>query len=268
MQMAKFTSFILLFLFFNPYLINSQEKHKNQFELLNSELLNVSEKFKTHFFFKKAISFFSQKEWDSTLIYSQKQILTSQVKPLQDFSHFLRGYSFNKKKIFREANAEYNLISKEFKLYNLVINYLGLLALEQNNFKKAIPYFKKLLQLSEKEYFYIEKNSVTSNLATCYLYIKKFKKSEDYFKRSYIDEKDTIKIIGAYVNIANLYYEQYKDDLAIPYFLKAYELAKKTNDFDLKRITSKNMSAVEENRKDFEKALTYKRDGKMEKLFK
>jgi hypothetical protein len=32
-------------------------------------------------------------------------------------------------------------------------------------------------------------------------------------------EKDTLALIGSYMNIATLYYDQYKDDQAIPYFV-------------------------------------------------
>jgi hypothetical protein len=34
------------------------------------------------------------------------------------------------------------------------------------------------------------------------------------------------------MDIANLYYEQYKDNLAIPYFEKAYNLSKKVKSFE------------------------------------
>jgi hypothetical protein len=39
-------------------------------------------------------------------------------------------------------------------------------------------------------------------------------------------EKDTLALIGSYMNIATLYYDQYKDDQAIPYFVKSYQLSK------------------------------------------
>jgi hypothetical protein len=44
-------------------------------------------------------------------------------------------------------------------------------------------------------------------------------------------EKDTLALIGSYMNIATLYYDQYKDDQAIP-FLKSYQ--KTIDDFELK----------------------------------
>jgi signal transduction histidine kinase len=62
------------------------------------------------------------------------------------------------------------------------------------------------------------------------------------------------------MSLANLYYEQYKDKLAIPYFKKSYELSKKVKDFDLKNNASKNMAVVEENRGNYKKALVYRKE--------
>ena len=73
-------------------------------------------------------------------------------------------------------------------------------------------------------------------------------------------EKDTIALVGAYGDIATMYYEQYKDNLAIPFFEKAYEFSKKVKRFDLKHVATKNMAVVEENRKNFEKALIYRKE--------
>lgn len=68
-------------------------------------------------------------------------------------------------------------------------------------------------------------------------------------------EKDTLKLIGSYGGVATMYYDQYKDNQAIPYFKKAYDLSIHVNDFDVKRRAVKNMAVVEENRKDYAKAL-------------
>jgi hypothetical protein len=45
-------------------------------------------------------------------------------------------------------------------------------------------------------------------------------------------EKDTLALIGSYMNIATLYYDQYKDDQAIPYFVLS--IIKTIDDFELK----------------------------------
>ncbi len=227
--------------------------------------MDTSDEFQSEVFFKKAVSFFIQKKWDSTLVYSQKQLITSKIKPLENFTHFLRGYSFREKNYFYESEKEYNLISNKFKFYNKVRTILGDLALEQKQYKKAITYFKEVLSLSKTQLdsSYIKSSSITHNLGLCYLHLKKFNESEKYLTKSLLfqeQKRDTLELIGSYGDIAILYYEQYKDDIAIPYFEKAYQLAKNSNNLNSRYTTSKNMAAVEENRKDYKKALAYRKE--------
>lgn len=67
-------------------------------------------------------------------------------------------------------------------------------------------------------------------------------------------------MVSSYMDIANLYYAQYKDSQAIPYFEKAYQLSKKTKDFELKQNSALNMAVMEENRKQFSKSLEYRKE--------
>lgn len=261
--MINLLKLTLLISFFYTQVNYSQEK--KSIELLNKEIMDTSDKFQSEVFFKKAVSFFIQKKWDSTLVYSQKQLITSKIKPLENFTHFLRGFSFREKNYFYESEKEYNLISNNFKFYNKVITILGDLALEQKQYKKAIIYFKEVLSLSKAELdrSYIKRSSITHNLGLCYLHLKKIDESEKHLTKSLLfqeQKKDTLELIGSYSDIANLYYVQYKDDLAIPYFEKAYQLAKNTTNFNSIFTTSLNMAVVEENRKDYKKALVYRKE--------
>jgi signal transduction histidine kinase len=95
------------------------------------------------------------------------------------------------------------------------------------------------------------------------LHLKQFDKSEKFFfkfKEIKEKEKDTINLFWGNTNIANLYYGQYKDQQAIPYFEKAYALSNKINRIDLKYTASKNMSVVEENRGNLKEALVYRKE--------
>lgn len=67
-------------------------------------------------------------------------------------------------------------------------------------------------------------------------------------------------MVSSYMDIANLYYVQYKDREAIPYFEKAYELSKKTKDLESKQNSALNMAVMEENRKRFSKSLEYRKE--------
>ncbi|WP_395058847.1 ATP-binding protein [Flavobacterium sp.] len=162
-----------------------------------------------------------------------------------------------------EAKKEFKKISKTFEFYESVKNILGEIALEQNDFKTAIIYLEEFENFPNTNCFNIKKSIVNHNLGISYLHLQDFKKAESYLLKStklQELEKDTLMLIGAYGDVANLYYNQYKDNLAIPFFERAYHFSKKVKRYDLKQVATKNMSVVEENRKNFEKALVYRKE--------
>ncbi len=242
--------------------LHSQEKNKT--DLLNVEIQKTAINYKSYNDFYKSASFFFEEEWDSTLVYAMRHINTSINDSIMlNYAHYFRGFGFEQKKIFDQAQKEFNLISSEFEYYFLVKKRLGEIALEKNEFKKAISYLEPLTKLKDSQYAYLSKSSIFQNLGLCYNHLGEFQKAEAYLvKNVKVDEKrkDTLNLITAYGSIANLYYEQYKDDLAIPYFEKAYQLSKSIKNFEAKRITTINMAVVEENRKDYVKALKYRKE--------
>ncbi|OEJ99437.1 histidine kinase [Flavivirga aquatica] len=252
----------LLILMFSGYSLFSQDQFKS--ESFHLEIKKKAYEYKNNTFFYSATLYFIEKNWDSTLVHSMKQLNVSKKnRDLADYSHYYRGYSFDQKKLLKEAQKEFDLISPEFDFYFLVKKCLGEIALEQGQFKKAISYFEELTKLSDKHYFYLKKRNVLHNLGLCHLHLNQFKEAEPYLVKSVRlqeQQKDTLETIWAYGDIANLYYEQYKDDLAIPYFEKAYQLSKRTKDYKSKQNTALNMAIVEENRKDFKKALVYRKE--------
>ncbi|OXB24409.1 histidine kinase [Flavobacterium tructae] len=229
-----------------------------------SQLLNKKAiQFRNETSFNKAQFFFIKNNWDSTLVHSMKQLTSSSNKELRDYCHFFRGYSFREKKLFKEAKSEMLLVSNKFELYPLVNKNLGQISLELKEFEKAIYYFEEVEKLPTSNSRGYKISIIYQNLGICYLHLNNFKNTEKYFFKSLIlqeKEKDTASLIGLYINIANLYYLQYKDQQAIPYFEKAYSLSKKINDFEKKRQASKNMAVVEENRGNFKKALEYRKE--------
>ena len=258
-SLTKIFSFLS---FFCSVLICAQEK--DNVDLFNKYLKEQSSVFVQKPSFFEARSFFLKKNWDSTLVYSMRQLnmIHGDVE-LQNYCHFFRGYSFVEKKLFDEAQKELNKVSKQFYFYNSVIKLFAEINLEQKEFEFAIRCLKEIEGLDNPGIFGIDQTSIDHNLGISYLHLKKFEEAEEYLLRSarfQEKNKETVKLIQAYGNIATLYYEQYKDDLAIPYFQKAYELSKQTKDFDLKRRTALNMAVVEENRKDFNKALVYRKE--------
>ncbi|WP_237732249.1 tetratricopeptide repeat-containing sensor histidine kinase [Flavobacterium sp. UGB4466] len=244
--------------------ISSHARIQSSTSNFNEVLKIKASQFKKETNFNKAQYFFINKKWDSTLVYSMKQLSSSRNKELTDYCHYLRGYSFKNLKLFKEAKAEMNLISESFAFYPLVNKVLGQVSLELKEFEKAIYYFSKVEKflITNKSLDY-RISSIYENLGVCYLHLNQFNKSEEYlFKSKEINEKenDPLSLTLLYQNIANLYYLQYKDEKAILYFKKAYIFSKKIKDFDKKESTAFNMSMVEENRGNYKKALEYRKE--------
>lgn len=257
--MSEFKLNLILILSFSTLSFFSQPQTK--------DFKNVLKKKEIEFYkevnFKKAESFFIKKNWDSTLVYAMKQLNENKNQEIADYCHFFRGYSFIEKKLFTEGIAELNLISKKFAFYPLVSKNLGDASLEIKEFRKAIYYFKEVekLFISNNQGYKI--SAIYNNLGNCYLHLKQFPEAEAYLLKSLQlqeKEKDTASLIYLYVSIATLYYDQYKDAQAIPFFEKAYFLSKQIKDFDAKRKASKNMAVVEENRGNFKQALAYRKE--------
>jgi signal transduction histidine kinase len=248
-------------LFSITHSLYSQKDNEKFFEL---EIQKKCQKFAQEVNFKKAQLFFMNKKWDSTLVYSMKQLSSNKTSlELSNYCHFFRGISFKQKKMLNEAKKEFYTISKTFYFYKSIHNILGQISLEQSEFKKAISYFKEFENISENNYFNINKSFIYHNLGVCYLQLRDFNKAEIYLiKSTQLQESvnDTIALVGGYGDVATMYYEQFKDNLAIPFFEKAYEFSKKVKRYDLKQVATKNMAVVEENRKNFEKALIYRKE--------
>lgn len=114
--------------------------------------------------------------------------------------------------------------------------------------------------MPNKERYDFKASALYHNLGISYFHIEQYAETEKYLFRSLElqeKDKDTVRMVSSYMDIANLYYAQYKDNEAIPYFEKAYQLSKKTKDFELKQNSALNMAVMEENRKQFSRSLEY-----------
>ncbi|MGH1386908.1 ATP-binding protein [Kordia sp.] len=257
--------FIYFFaLVFTSYLF-AQKQHEQIF--IDAVKVKIAEH-TSNKHFQKASHFFIEKIWDSTLVHSAKQLNLNTNLELNNYCHYYRGVSFQLKKIFKEAEKEFEQISTDFIFYPLVRMILGEIALEREQYQKALNYFKEIENIKDIDKFGIVASIIEDNIGVCYIHLEKYDKAEVYLlKRLQVQgiEKDTMQLIGIYGNIANSYYNQYKDNKAIPYFEKAHTLSKalkvkSVRSFSLKSEAARNMSIVEENRKDFAKALAYRKE--------
>lgn len=259
--MAKFKFILVVFYLVFPFILFSQSNIEN--DVFIKTLTKKTKEFSNDTNFKKAQSFFIDKKWDSTLVSSMKQLHSSNNKELNDFCHYFRAISFREKKLFKQAIAELKLVSTNFEFYILIKKELGVNFLELKQYKKAIKYFKEIEKTPIAKHPVFKIRVIYQNLGICYLLLDQFAAAEEYLLKSLeLQEKenDPLSTYGIYNEIANLYYLQYKDAQAIPYFEKAYALSKKVKDFDKKREASKNMAVVEENRGNFKQALAYRKE--------
>lgn len=219
---------------------------------------------RSHEDFKKAYRYYLKRENDSTIVYCGRYLgQKKRNRELQNMAHLFRAESLVQKQLYSEAEKDLRKVSKSFSLYPIIILNQANIKMLSNDYEEAIAFFEKLKQQVDFHTVGITKSAIDHNLGVCYLYLKDMDKSEQYLmsalKQQEI-EKDTINLIGTYGDIANLFYEQYRDSEAIPFFLKAYDLAQTTDNFELKKRTARNMAVVEENRKDFEKSVAYRKE--------
>jgi signal transduction histidine kinase len=261
--MYKIKSLVILIFALAPLLIFSQEKSVEK--IINDEMIKKGDEFKHEFNFIKSQFFFNKKNWDSTLVYSMKQLSlsSSKNKELADYCHYFRGYSFLSKGLYNEAKKELLLVSNTFAFNYLKYISLANASLELKEFEKAIHYYKEADKLYQTTNQIYDISKVYEGLGKSYIFINKFNIAEKYLFKSLTiknKEKDKVGLFHINNNIANLYYQQYKDKLAIIFFKKAYLISQKTSDLSAKTLASENMAIVEENSGNYKKALIYRKE--------
>lgn len=211
--------------------------------------------------FKKTLDFLKSNSTDSLLLYSLKTLNSSKNRAVLDFAHYYRGEAFRKKRVFKQAEREFNAISKAFKFYFRVQHYRGEMCLEEEKFNEALSYFSKIDTTNKGHEKSLHLDGIEHNIGLCYFHLGNYPQAEKYMLQSIsrIEKaKDSAKLISSYMDLANIYYEQYLDAQAITYFEKAYELSKRYGSFELKQNAALNMAVVEENRNRFKEALKYR----------
>ncbi|WP_255580317.1 tetratricopeptide repeat-containing sensor histidine kinase [Flavobacterium sp. UMI-01] len=222
-----------------------------------------SKEYKENTNFVKAQYYYRQKKWNSVLFYAMKQLNGNTNQEIADYCHFFRGFAFMHLHLYKQAKEEFNLVSNKFQFYELSQYKLGQAMTELREFKESLAILKEIENLGDKIPASIDVINLTVDIGLCYLFLKEFEKSEDYFLRSIaLAERGTnLKMLfSCYNDIANLYYEQYLDAKAIPYFEKAYQIAKRIDGgigISSRETAAQNMAVVEENRFNYKAALKY-----------
>ena len=209
------------------------------------------------------IAFAKDENWDSVLVNTQKCLQQIRNKKILDFIHYYRAEAFHKKGIFKYALKEFDLVRKDFEFHTMIRFNKGGIFLALEKYDQALSLFETIDTTYRKDIQTIRIDALLQNMGVCYLHLGNYPESEKYLLKAAqkIEErKDYVSLIHSYIDLGSLYYEQYQDEKAIAYYEKAYHLSKKYGSYDLKLSTAHNMAVVEENRKHFDAALTYRKE--------
>ncbi|WP_417800170.1 ATP-binding protein [Tenacibaculum sp.] len=208
--------------------------------------------------FCKAYTFFKDRDYDSCYVYSGKALLSDLPIQEKNILNYFQGVSSLHKGLLLKSLINFESIDNNSQLKNLKKMKLGWVYLNQKNYDKALS-----------NYLEWEKNNSTTDtillkgafhdIGLCYIHKKDYNKAKEYFNKqlSIIKYNDSSSIIRTKMELANVYYNQYLDDEAIPLFKEAYDLAKVFSDLELKQNSAKNMAVVEKNRKNYQKSVDY-----------
>jgi signal transduction histidine kinase len=245
----------ILFLFWGTSLLLAQKTN-----LLLEEGNSICKESKNEIFCK-AVAFYNSQEYDSCYAYSNRSLMMAKTTKEKDFFHCIHGYSAFVKGLHKKALINVNSISDANKYIQIKRYLLGNIHLNLKNFDKARDNIDKWILTDS-----ISTNSVKKimfhNLALCYIHKKDYSNAKKYFDKelSIIQPKDTLGTIRTKMDLANVYYNQYLDNDAIPLFKEAYDLAKQYSNIEFKQYTSQNMAVVERNRKRYKESVEYYRE--------
>lgn len=211
---------------------------------------------------------FLNEKIDSSYIYVTQLLSHNRIKNNKQLYilHTIKGRILLKKKLLNDALKSTHKaieIGRKFQSVTLGNQYalLGLIYKEKREFLKGIEVLEKWKTTSSDNALGNRIN--LHNLGLCYLHIEKYDKAQENLLESYrLNQKykDTLGLARSSLDIANLYYQQYKDELAIDYFQKGLIYAKSADNLEVLQNALLNLAVVEENRKDFSKALNYRKE--------
>ncbi|WP_064716497.1 tetratricopeptide repeat-containing sensor histidine kinase [Flavobacterium succinicans] len=192
-----------------------------------------------------------------------KQINSNFNKELTDYCHYFRANAFYYKNLYKESKKELLLISNSKEIYPLKKIMLGKNSIELGLFNEAILHYKEIESISKKESKLYSLGDIYEGIGVAYLFLNEYKKSEKYLNKNLLireKEGNFESIYSSHNIIANLYYMQEKNEEANIYFKKAYLAAQNLNDFEKKSIVAKNLSIIEEDFGNLNKALIYRKE--------
>ena len=161
---------------------------------------------------------------------------------------------------YQEALDSYNDINHD--LLTKINSAIAAIYLNQNKFEEALSYFKIWEKTGINQEICQNLKVNFHSIGLCYLHLEDYKNAEVYLQKSKAlseEQQDTLSLAISHMDLANLYYEQYLDNKAIPHFKKGLQLAEQAGDLDVLHNAYLNMAVVYENLNDYPTALEYRK---------
>ncbi|NML39194.1 tetratricopeptide repeat protein [Chitinophaga sp. G-6-1-13] len=186
--------------------------------------------------------------------------------PLYPYAFFLRASIQYNRQLYHEALQDFLQLTNAKDLDTQLLSncYINVaeISLELRQFTVALQYFNRWESQFMQQSALEVRKSVYHNKGLCFFHMGRFSEAEKYLLQSRDMEKqlrDTTGLAISSMDIGNLYYEQYLDRKAIPYFEAGLRFARTSGDTAVLRNAYRNMAVVEENRKRYRAALQYRK---------
>ena len=229
----------------------------------NTSILKVCKSSHHEVLFHKSAHYFLNDKIDATYINISKYLLENKKASLSDYAYYLQGACALDKSLWNQAKESFNKISDTFRFNDLKKLKFAGLYMHQKEYKKSLLFYNQWEVTQPEPSKSYDLKIIYHNIGVCHLHLGNYTKAANYLNKELdlaVKSKDTLSVIYATMDIANLYYEQYQDTKAIPLFEKAYALSKMTSDFEIKKLTAINMAVVSENQNKLKVSIAYRKE--------
>lgn len=192
---------------------------------------------------------------------TSKRYILEDIKTDDTLKQLFQNHLLSKLGVENEAKNYFLSIqsTKNKDIKQFVYKSLGSLYLGKKQYDSANFYFEKALAIPLKQSYHF-KNEIAENQAYIFLLKEKYKEANQLYKRileTSRSRRDTFQVARIYSNLGNLYFEQYKDQIALKYFDSAYKSSKHIKDLELKSTITYNMYLISEVLKEHKNAISY-----------
>jgi len=221
--------------------------------------------------FHLAHYYFSRDKIDSSFIYVSRLLNRKDELTTKELyvTHFMNGLILKDKNLheascqsFKNALSEIENL-ESIESINTIYTNLSESFFNQEKYQEAIDILENWKNQDEID----QKSSIAAknlhNLGKSYMVLGNYQEAEINLTQSHrlnLNFNDPVSLAYSSMDLANLYYEQYKDSLAIIFFEESLAYAKDGNDPEILEVAYLNMSIIEENKEDYKKALYFNKE--------